>query len=58
MSKVTYALIYGDMPLYSTYIMLQMADQLHRFPEGVARDLRTVCGSRTVEWSLPGVMSD
>jgi hypothetical protein len=29
MSKVTYKLIYGDLPLYSTYIMLQMADQSH-----------------------------
>jgi hypothetical protein len=27
MSKVTYELIYGDLPLYSTYVMLQMADQ-------------------------------
>jgi hypothetical protein len=39
MSKVTYELIYGDMPLYSTYIMLQMADQSQQFPEGIARDL-------------------
>jgi hypothetical protein len=29
MSKVTYKLIYGDLPLYSPYIMLQMADQSH-----------------------------
>jgi hypothetical protein len=36
MSKVTYELIYGDLPLYSTYIVLQMADQSHRFPEGIA----------------------
>jgi hypothetical protein len=39
MSKVTYELIYGDLPLYSTYIMLQMADQSQRFPEGIARDV-------------------
>jgi hypothetical protein len=39
MSKVTYELIYGDLPLYSTYIMLQMADQSHWFSEGVARDV-------------------
>jgi hypothetical protein len=39
MSKVTYKLIYGDQPLYSTYIMLQMADQSQRFLEGIARDV-------------------
>jgi hypothetical protein len=39
MSKVTYELIYGDLPLYSTYIMLQMADQSQRFPKGIARDV-------------------
>jgi hypothetical protein len=39
MSKVTYKLIYGDLPLYSTYIMLLMADQSQRFPEGIARDV-------------------
>jgi hypothetical protein len=39
MSKVTYKLIYGDLPLYSTYIMLQMANQSQRFPEGIARDV-------------------
>jgi hypothetical protein len=39
MSKVTCELIYDDLPLYSTYIMLQMADQSHRFPEGVARNV-------------------
>jgi hypothetical protein len=32
-------LIYDDLPLYSTYIMLQMADQSHRFLKGVARDV-------------------
>jgi hypothetical protein len=39
MSKVTYELIYGDLALYSTYTMLQMADQSQRFPEGIARDV-------------------
>jgi hypothetical protein len=39
MSKVTYELIYGDLPLYSTYIMLQMADQSQRSSEGIARDV-------------------
>jgi hypothetical protein len=39
MSKVTYELIYGDLSLYSTYIMLQMADQSQRSPEGIARDV-------------------
>jgi hypothetical protein len=36
MSKVTHELIYGDLPLYPTYIMLQMADQSQWFPEGIA----------------------
>jgi hypothetical protein len=39
MSKVTYELIYGDLPLYSKYIMLQMADQSQRFPEEIAQDV-------------------
>jgi hypothetical protein len=39
MSKVTYELIYGDLPLYFTYIMLQMADQSQWFPKGIARDV-------------------
>jgi hypothetical protein len=39
MYKVTYELIYGDQPLYSTYIMLQMVDQSQWFPEGIARDV-------------------
>jgi hypothetical protein len=39
MSKVTYELIYGNLPLYSTYIMLQMADQSQRFPKEIARDV-------------------
>jgi hypothetical protein len=39
MSKVSYELIYGDMPLYSTYIMLHMTDQSQWLPEGIARDV-------------------
>jgi hypothetical protein len=39
MSKVTYKLIYGDLPFYSTYILLQVADQSQRFPKGIARDV-------------------
>jgi hypothetical protein len=39
MPEVTYELIYGDLPLYSTYIMLQMADQSQRFSKGIARDV-------------------
>jgi hypothetical protein len=35
MSKVTYELIYGDLHLYYTYIMLQMVDQSQRFSEGI-----------------------
>jgi hypothetical protein len=35
----TYELIYGDLPLYSTYIMLLMADQSQQFPKGIARDV-------------------
>jgi hypothetical protein len=38
-SKVTYELIYGDQPLYSTYKMLQMADQSQWFPGRIARDV-------------------
>jgi hypothetical protein len=36
LSNLTYELIYGNLPLYSTYIMLQMADQSQWFPEGIA----------------------
>jgi hypothetical protein len=39
MSKVSYELMYGDLPLYSTYIILQMAVQSQQFPEGIARDV-------------------
>jgi hypothetical protein len=36
MSKVTYKLIYGGLPLYFTYIMLQTVDQSKQFPKGIA----------------------
>jgi hypothetical protein len=39
MSKVTYELICGNLPLCSTYIMLQMADKSQWFPEGIAQDV-------------------
>jgi hypothetical protein len=39
MSKVTYELIHGDQPLYSIYLMLQIADQSQQFSEGIARDV-------------------
>jgi hypothetical protein len=39
MAKVTYESIYGKMPLYPTYVQLQMADQSFRFPEGIAKDV-------------------
>src|SRR5579859_2201416 len=39
MSKVTYELIFGNLPLHPTYVQLQMADQSFRFPEGIAKDV-------------------
>jgi hypothetical protein len=39
MSKVTYEYLFGNKPLYLTYMQLQMVDQLIRFPEGIARDV-------------------
>jgi hypothetical protein len=39
MAKVMYESIYGNMPLYPTYVQLQMADQSFRFPEGIAKDV-------------------
>jgi hypothetical protein len=38
MSKVTYEYLFGNEPLYLTYMQLQMADQSVRFPEGIAKD--------------------
>jgi hypothetical protein len=38
-SKVTYVYLFGNEPLYLTYMQLQMADQSIRFLEGIARDV-------------------
>jgi len=37
MSKITYEYLFGDKPLFPTYIQLQMANQSIRFPEGIAK---------------------
>jgi hypothetical protein len=39
MSKVTYEYLFGNEPLYSTYMQLQMVDQSIQFLEGIARDV-------------------
>jgi hypothetical protein len=39
MSKVTYEYLFGNEPLYPTYMQLQMVDQSIRFPEGIAKDV-------------------
>ena len=39
MSKVTYNYLFGDEPLFPTYMQLQMADQSIRFLEGIAKDV-------------------
>jgi hypothetical protein len=39
MSKVTYEYLFGNEPLYPTYMQLQMADQSVRFPKGIAKDV-------------------
>ena len=39
MSKVTYEYLFGDEPLFPTYMQLQMVDQSIRFPEGIAKDV-------------------
>jgi hypothetical protein len=39
MSKVTYEYLFGNEPLYHTYMQLQMVDQSIRFPEGIAKDV-------------------
>ena len=39
MSNVTYEYLFGDEPLFPTYMQLQMADQSIRFPEGIAKDV-------------------
>jgi hypothetical protein len=39
MSKVIYEYLFGNEPLYLTYMQLQMVDQSIRFLEGIARDV-------------------
>jgi hypothetical protein len=39
MSKVTYEYLFGNEPLYLTYMQLQMTDQSLRCPEGIAKDV-------------------
>jgi hypothetical protein len=39
MSKVTYNYLFGDKPLFPTYIQLHMADQSIQFLEGIAKDI-------------------
>jgi hypothetical protein len=39
MSKVTYEYLFGNEPLYLTYMQLEMADQSLRCPEGIAKDV-------------------
>ena len=38
-SKVTYEYLFGDEPLFPTYMQLQMADQSIQFSEGIAKDV-------------------
>ena len=39
MSKVMYEYLFGDEPLFPTYIQLQMEDQSIQFPKGIAKDI-------------------
>jgi hypothetical protein len=39
MSKVTYEYLFGNEPLYPTYMQLQMVDQLIRFLEDITKDV-------------------
>ena len=39
MSKVMYEYLFGDEPLFPTYIQLHMADQSIQFPKGIAKDI-------------------
>ena len=39
MSKVTYEYLFGDEPLFPTYMQLQMADQSILFLEGIVKDV-------------------
>jgi hypothetical protein len=54
MSKVTYEYLFGNKPLYPTYMQLQMADQSVWFPEGIAKDVIVQIQNRYVlliSWS-------
>ena len=39
MCKVTYEYLFGNKPLYPTFMQLQMADQSIQFLEGIAKDV-------------------
>ena len=39
MAKSVYRQIYGDLPLFPTYMRIQMADQSLKVPEGIAKDV-------------------
>jgi hypothetical protein len=39
MSKVTYEYLFGDKPLFSIYMQLQMADHSIRFSKGIEKDV-------------------
>jgi hypothetical protein len=39
MSKITYDYLFGDEPLFPTYMQLQMADQTIQFLKGIAKDI-------------------
>jgi hypothetical protein len=39
MSKVTYEYLFGNEPLYPTYMLLKMIDQSIRFLKGIAKDV-------------------
>jgi hypothetical protein len=39
MSKLMYEYLFGNKPLYPTYMQLQMVDQSIQFPEGIAKDI-------------------
>ena len=39
MSKVTYEYLFGDEPLFPTYMQLQMADQSIQFLDGIAKNI-------------------
>ena len=38
-SKVTYEYLFGNEPMYPTYMQLRMMDQSIRFSEGIAKDV-------------------